>query len=174
MVTLPPALVGRTPPHPPTPPVGRKEDSRSEAWGACRGQRHGKGSHLWCLFIGREQGMCHGCAYMRPGWDLEACCFWPFLEHSSCDPPPQVAESEVSTGPLYGSYQEYYSSSNYWGREPLRVTSPKAAQTTLPLLASLGASCRIRRAALSSRECPVRRRTAVIAGAAQPTERTCV
>ena len=57
---------------------------------------------MWCLFIGREQGMCHGCAYMRPGWDLEACCFWPFLEHSSCDPPPQVAESEVSTGPLYG------------------------------------------------------------------------
>ena len=46
--------------------------------------------------------MSHGCAYMRPGWDLEACCFWPFLEHSSCDPPPQVAESEVSTGPLYG------------------------------------------------------------------------
>ena len=46
--------------------------------------------------------MSHGCAYMRPGWDLEACRFWPFLEHSSCDPPPQVAESEVSTGPLYG------------------------------------------------------------------------
>ena len=46
--------------------------------------------------------MSHGCAYMRPGWDLEACCFWPFLEHSSCDPPPRVAESEVSTGPLYG------------------------------------------------------------------------
>ena len=46
--------------------------------------------------------MSHGCAYMRPGWDLEACCFWPFLEHSSRDPPPQVAESEVSTGPLYG------------------------------------------------------------------------
>ena len=45
--------------------------------------------------------MSHGCAYMRPDWDLEACCFWPFLEHSSRDPPPQVAESEVSTGPLY-------------------------------------------------------------------------
>ena len=31
---------------------------------------------------------------------------------------------------------------NYRGRDPLRVTSPKAAKTTLFLLASLGASCR--------------------------------
>ena len=43
--------------------------------------------------------MSHGCAYMRPGWDLEACCFWPFLEGASWDPPPQVAESEVLRPP---------------------------------------------------------------------------
>ena len=40
--------------------------------------------------------------YAPPSRSREACCFRPFLEHSSRDPPPQAAESEVSTGPLYG------------------------------------------------------------------------
>jgi hypothetical protein len=50
-----------------TSPITRRKEGDSEAWGARRGKAaRNERSHLCCLFTGRERGMSHGRAYMRP------------------------------------------------------------------------------------------------------------